>query len=73
MKKNTNRVIQLFNLIPNAKYSNTHRGRVYDPEGVAPTVFNYAGGGNRHAKIIVYGQVYNSDRQQTAESAQRER
>lgn len=47
-------MIQLFNLIPNAKYSNTHRGRVYDPEGVAPTVFNYAGGGNRHAKIIVY-------------------
>jgi hypothetical protein len=67
----TDRVIQVMNLIPDAKYNNTHRGRVYDPEGIAPCVFDYAGGGNRHAKIILYEQVHNSDRKQTTESAQR--
>ena len=57
----TARVIQLFNLLPYTKYRNTHRGRVYDPDGIAPTIHNYAGGGGRHAKIIQYGRWYDSD------------
>lgn len=46
-------IIQIGNLYPEAHFTNTHRGRVYSIRGIAPTVYNYAGGGNLHAKILV--------------------
>lgn len=47
-----NRVIQLVNIRPDVRFKNSHRGRVYSMYGIAPTIFNYAGGGNLTAKMV---------------------
>ena len=55
------RILQVGNLIPNAgrKFTNPQRGRVYDPDGLAPTLNTMQGGGlepkiiEPHANIIV--------------------
>lgn len=45
-------VKQVGNLIPEAKFNNTQRGRVYDPEGCSPTI-NTMQGGSLEPKILV--------------------
>lgn len=53
---NTNRtdqIIQLGNLVADSHFDNPHRGRVYAIHGIAPTVYNYSGGGSLHAKILI--------------------
>lgn len=49
--KGATNIIQVGNLMPEAKFKNTQRGRVYDPEGLAPTL-NTVGGGGLEPKII---------------------
>ena len=47
------RILQIGNLIPDAgrKFTNPQTGRVYDPQGLSPTI-NTAQGGQREVKII---------------------
>lgn len=47
------RILQIGNLIPDAgrKFTNPQTGRVYDPQGLGPTI-NTAQGGQREVKII---------------------
>ena len=47
------RILQIGNLIPDAgrKFTNPQTGRVYDPQGLSPTL-NTAQGGQREVKII---------------------
>ena len=45
-------IIQIGNYIPQAKYKNCHRGRVYSPMGVSPTL-NTNGGGNLETKMLI--------------------
>ena len=47
------KILQIGNLIPDAgrKFTNPQTGRVYDPQGLSPTI-NTAQGGQREAKII---------------------
>lgn len=53
-------VVQIGNLIDTDSFGgNPHRGRVYDPEGLAPCL-NCNGGGNREPKIIQRGHGFNS-------------
>lgn len=47
------KVMQVMNLLPNTKFKNCHRGRVYSTEGIAPCL-NCCGGGGLEPKIIVY-------------------
>jgi hypothetical protein len=48
------KVIQIGNLYPDTpKFRNRTSGRVYDIEGIAPTI-NTCGGGHREPKIVVY-------------------
>ena len=49
--KGATNIIQVGNLMPEAKFKNTQRGRVYDPEGLAPTL-NTVSGGSLEPKII---------------------
>ena len=49
--KGATNIIQVGNLMPEAKFKNTQRGRVYDPKGLAPTL-NTVGGGNLEPKVI---------------------
>ena len=35
-------------------FKNPQRGRVYDPEGIAPTVYCFDGGGGLQPKVVVY-------------------
>ena len=47
------RILQIGNLIPDAgrKFNNPQTGRVYDPQGLSPTI-NTAQGGQREVKIL---------------------
>ena len=47
------RVIQVGNCVTSGKFPNPQRGRIYSPEGIAPTL-DACGGGNREPKIITY-------------------
>jgi len=49
--KGATNIIQVGNLMPEAKFKNTQRGRVYDPDGLAPTL-NTVSGGSLEPKII---------------------
>ena len=49
--KGATNIIQVGNLMPEAKFKNTQRGRVYDPEGLAPTLITVSGG-SLEPKII---------------------
>ena len=49
--KGATNIIQVGNLMPEAKFKNTQRGGVYDPEGLAPTL-NTVSGGSLEPKII---------------------
>lgn len=52
-------VVQIGNLIDTESFGgNPHRGRVYDPDGLAPCL-NCNGGGNREPKIIQRGRGFN--------------
>lgn len=57
-------IVQVENLYPEARWTNTNRGRVYALNGVAPTVHNYAAGGNRQAKIILEYEFDSNDRKE---------
>lgn len=48
------RVIQVGNFVNTGNWDNPQRGRVYSPEGIAPTV-NTGSGGGHTAQIIVRG------------------
>ena len=51
--KETGRVIQLGNLIPDTEnFKNKQAGRVYSTSGISPTL-NTCGGGQREPRIIV--------------------
>lgn len=51
--KETGRVIQLGNLIPDTEnFKNKQAGRVYSVSGISPTL-NTCGGGQREPRIIV--------------------
>lgn len=51
--KETGRVIQLGNLIPDTEnFKNKQAGRVYSTNGISPTL-NTCGGGQREPRIIV--------------------
>lgn len=50
-------VKQIGNLLPDAKFENTQRGRVYDPNGCSPTISTMQGG-NLEPKILQVGQLY---------------
>lgn len=53
VKKETGRVIQLGNLIPDTEnFKNKQAGRVYSVSGISPTL-NTCGGGQREPRIIV--------------------
>lgn len=54
-------VKQVGNLYPEAKFNNTQRGRVYDPEGCAPTINTMQGGG-LEPKILQIGQLFPEDK-----------
>ena len=49
--KGATNIIQVGNLMPESKFKNTQRGRVYDPEGLAPTLITVSGG-SLEPKII---------------------
>ena len=48
------RVIQVGNFVNTGNWDNPQRGRVYSPEGIAPTV-NTGSGGGHTCQIIVKG------------------
>lgn len=51
--KETGRVIQLGNLIPDTEnFKNKQAGRVYSTSGISPTL-NTCGGGQREPRIVV--------------------
>ncbi len=53
VKKETGRVIQLGNLIPDSEnFKNKQAGRVYSVSGISPTL-NTCGGGQREPRIVV--------------------
>jgi hypothetical protein len=53
-------VIQVGNIYPDTPtFKNRTMGRVYDIEGLAPTI-NTCGGGGREPKIVVYEERDNS-------------
>ena len=47
-----NAIKQIGNLIDNTKRNNPEVGRVYDTDGICPTLTNMAGGGQRQPKVI---------------------
>ena len=53
-------VKQIGNLYPEAKFNNTQRGRVYDPEGCCPTI-NTMQGGNLEPKILEVVSVHDGN------------
>lgn len=48
-----NQVIQVGNMCPTKTRSNPNQGRVYDSDGIVPTL-NCMGGGNREPRVILY-------------------
>ena len=53
--KNINCVRQIGNMIQTSSYGgNPHRGRVYSPKGISPSL-NCMGGGGREPKILIQG------------------
>lgn len=38
-------VIEVANLIPNSRFKNPQRGRVYSAKGISPCVYGFGGGG----------------------------
>jgi DNA (cytosine-5)-methyltransferase 1 len=46
------KINQVGNLMPDGKYKNRHRGRIYSPDGLSPTLHTCAGG-NLEPKIIL--------------------
>ena len=48
-----NVIKQIGNLIENTTRNNPEVGRVYDTDGISPTLPNGAGGGHRQPKVIV--------------------
>lgn len=48
-----NQVMQVGNMCPTKTRSNPNQGRVYDPDGIAPTL-NCMGGGNQEPRVIIY-------------------
>ena len=48
-----NVIKQIGNLIENTTRNNPEVGRVYDTDGISPTLTNMAGGGHRQPKVIV--------------------
>lgn len=65
------KVIQIGNIVDdtNIGFKNPQRGRVYSIEGLAPTIYNFSGGGDLQPKIVVEdGRVYNDSRKQAKES-----
>lgn len=62
------KVIQIGNIVDdtNIGFKNPQRGRVYNIDGLAPTIYNFSGGGGLQPKIVVEDErVYNDSRQQT--------
>lgn len=49
---NTNRIIQITNIMPTKKRANPNQGRVYSKKGLAPSI-NTCNGGNRQPMIEV--------------------
>lgn len=47
-----NQIIQVGNMCPTKTRSNPNQGRVYNPDGIAPTL-NCMGGGNLEPRIII--------------------
>lgn len=45
------KVRQIGNLVNTSKFKNPQRGRVYDPDGISPTL-NTCGGGGLEVKIL---------------------
>ena len=65
------KVIQIGNIVDdtNIGFKNPQRGRVYNIDGLAPTIYNFSGGGGLQPKIVVEdGRVYNDSRKQAEES-----
>lgn len=52
---------QAAQLIPNSHFANPQRGRIYSPQGIAPTIVT-ASGGNLVAKIIVQPNITHPSR-----------
>ena len=46
-------IIQVGNVCPTKTRSNPNQGRVYDPQGISPTL-SCMGGGNLEPHIIIY-------------------
>lgn len=49
------KVIQIGNIVDdtNTGFKNPQRGRVYNIDGLAPTIYNFSGGGGLQPKIVV--------------------
>lgn len=49
------KVIQIGNIVDdtNTGFKNPQRGRVYNIDGLAPTICNFSGGGGLQPKIVV--------------------
>lgn len=61
------RVMQVGNIWPDTeKFKNRTMGRVYNPDGISPTI-NCCGGGDREPKIIEYKTISNNDTTNTFE------
>lgn len=59
--KNTNRVIELFNIVSTGHWESPQRGRIYSVDGIAPSV-NCVNGGGQEAKIAeIYGEYDNQE------------
>ena len=44
---------QIGNLTEGAKRANPQRRRLYDPDGIAPTMYNYGAGGNLVPLVMI--------------------
>jgi hypothetical protein len=53
------KILQIGNFVK-AKRNNPNRGRVYSTTGVAPTIYNFAGGGNKGIHIIEYERLHSN-------------
>lgn len=55
--KNTDKVVELFNIANPGKWASPQRGRVYSIFGISPAVNGAGGGGNLEPKALVYEEV----------------
>lgn len=49
----TDKVIQVGNIVEGGEYDNPQRGRVYSPEGISPCMNGAGGGGNLEPKVLL--------------------